>query len=59
MVEICKGKKLAYAKNKRRAHGIKGASNQSDTAMQGINQARTQTNHVGGTMLIRQDEGSR
>jgi hypothetical protein len=59
MVEICKGKKLAYAKNKRRTHGIKGASKQSDTAMQGINQARTQTNHVGSTMQLRQDEGSR
>jgi hypothetical protein len=59
MVEICKGKKLAYAKNKRRAHEIKGASKQSDTAMQGINQARTQTNYAGSAMLIRQDEGSR
>jgi hypothetical protein len=59
MVEICKGKKLAYAKNKRRAHGTKGASTQSDTAMQGINQARTQANHAGSAMLIRQDEGGR
>jgi len=37
MVEICKGKKLAYAKNKREAHGTKGTSKQGHTAMQGIN----------------------
>jgi hypothetical protein len=59
MVMACKGKKLNCAKNKRRAHGIKGTSKQSDTTMQGINQARTQTNHAGSAMLIRQDEGSR